>query len=162
MRRLKCKLTFELYFSHYLPYISLGSKMYFSNCPRRISPIRSEVIERVAQRVGGLWRLGGVPPVQPGLSLGDTRAPTLSQRSTSISFETTSISSFFCSMDFPWDFFGNLFSERQTHRLFFGKFPVLPTAYFYWDHKRTSSSHINSYSNYNLDNVCKIAGSNFV
>ena len=94
MRRLKCKLTFELHFSHYLPYISLASKMYFSNCPRRISPIRSEVIERVAQLVGGLWRLGGVPPVQPGLSLGDTRAPTLSQRSTGISFETTSTSSF--------------------------------------------------------------------
>ena len=148
---LNCKLTFELYFSPF------GSKLYFSSHLQCISPIVSEVIERVAQLVGGLWRLGGVPPVQPGLSLGDTRAPTLSQRSTGISFEMTSISSFFCSMDFPWDF-----SERQTHRLFFGKFPVLPTAYFYWDHKRTRSSFVYYYSNHNLNNFCKIADSNFL
>ena len=77
--------------------------MYFSNCPRCISPNVSKVIERVAQRVGGLWRLGGVPPVQPGLSLGDTRAPTLSQRSTGISFETSSISPFLISFGTIWE-----------------------------------------------------------
>ena len=32
---------------------------------------------------------------------------------------------FFCSKNFPWDFFGNLLSERQTHRLFFGKLEIL-------------------------------------
>ena len=59
------------------------------------------MIERVAQLVGGLWRLGGVPPVQPGLSLGDKRAPTLSQRSTGVFFKGHRVFLLFLFKEFP-------------------------------------------------------------
>ena len=122
------------------------------------------VIERVAQRVGGLWRLGGVPPVQPGLSLGDTRAPTLSQRSTGISFETTSISSFsvqwisletflgICSLrDKLTDSFLESFQFCQQHisiEIIRGLGHHLFIIYYH--------------SNHNLNNFCQIADSNLL